>query len=100
MPAVPLEHRQSRVYGNDTRLVTTNKAYHSAKELCEDDRSIGPDLVNVAEALYCNMRIKTVFPVCSKGAASDCFDLDSLQILGPGLTIPFIGYSQVLDWVE
>ena len=40
----------------DDRLVTSVHEQHSARELCENDHSYGPDFVSFSENLFCDMR--------------------------------------------
>ncbi|KAL1858762.1 hypothetical protein Daus18300_009896 [Diaporthe australafricana] len=48
----------------------------SAKELCEDANSVGPDYVNHVERQYCRMRDKTLWPFCDSAAeiSHNCWD--------------------------
>lgn len=60
--------------------------YHSARKLCEDAFSEGPDFVSLAEGLYCDMSTldnrKQLYPLCSEAAVTNCFDMDTYIIRG------------------
>ncbi|EAS27679.1 uncharacterized protein CIMG_10284 [Coccidioides immitis RS] len=67
-------------FNND--IVISNSM--SAKELCDDPGSRGPDFVSKKEGFYCDMCTHTLWPVCHKGAAVQrplgCFDIDAKKL--------------------
>jgi hypothetical protein len=62
------------------RLTISHLPGHSAKELCEDKMSLGPDFVSTEEGLFCDMETATLWPLCSTILLSDCFSLDTHKI--------------------
>ncbi|EFW19168.1 conserved hypothetical protein [Coccidioides posadasii str. Silveira] len=79
-----LDEREERFkptcFNND--IVISNSM--SAKELCDDPGSRGPDFVSKKEGFYCDMCTHTLWPVCHKGAAVQrplgCFDIDAKKL--------------------
>lgn len=64
----------------DTRIVVTSDPSHNATTLCESKTSRGPDLVSLAEKVYCNMETRETLPLCAQdGSSADCFDVESKQ---------------------
>jgi hypothetical protein len=59
------------------RLTVSHETTHSAKELCDDDNSLGPDFVSIEEGLFCDMETAKLWPLCTATQTSECFDLDS-----------------------
>ncbi|KAG4434486.1 hypothetical protein IFR05_010029 [Cadophora sp. M221] len=64
----------------ETHLVISNYEGHSARELCENDRSMGPDFVSRREELFCDMCTRAVWPLCSTEKSVNCFDLRKLKL--------------------
>jgi hypothetical protein len=62
------------------RLTVSHMHGHSAKELCNDKMSLGPDFVSVAEGLFCDMETATLWPLCATANTGDCFDLEMQKI--------------------
>ena len=72
------KHRQpaprSRKFGG--RLVTSVHEQHSARGLCENDYSYGPDFVSFSENVFCDMETKQQWPLCDGGRIEEgCYDL-------------------------
>lgn len=67
-------------------LVISSFAGHSARELCDDSASEGPDLVSLAENLFCDMSTienrKQLYPLCSATVTAYCFDMETYTIRG------------------
>jgi hypothetical protein len=59
------------------RLTVSHETAHSAKELCEDDHSLGPDFVSVNEGLFCDMETAKLWPLCTAAQNFECFDLEN-----------------------
>jgi hypothetical protein len=63
-------------------LVIDDLSYHTAHSLCESDTSAGPSFVNPVEGYYCNMKTKTLHPICSEDRRprgqnrTVCFDME------------------------
>jgi hypothetical protein len=62
------------------RLTVSHMSGHSAKQLCEDSMSLGPDFVSSEEGLFCDMETSTLWPLCTATQKTECFDLDIQQI--------------------
>ncbi|KAF2855908.1 hypothetical protein T440DRAFT_438333 [Plenodomus tracheiphilus IPT5] len=62
------------------RLTVSHMSGHSAKELCEDSMSLGPDFVSKEEGLFCDMETATLWPLCTAIQAVDCFDLQTQNV--------------------
>lgn len=78
-------------------LVVSTGDQHSVKELCESETSVGPDFMNKAEGSFCRMSDKTIFPVCDKETADNCFNADSMQLIVNGVSARDT-YDKVIDW--
>lgn len=65
------------------RLVISQIAEHSAVELCNSLASLGPDLVSIAEGMFCDMSEKRLWPLCTANSTPYCFDLESQTVRGP-----------------
>jgi len=63
-------------------LIVTSFDRHSAKELCETDASIGPDVVSMKEGIFCDMATKEQWPVCSPKLSTACFDVNQGKMRG------------------
>jgi hypothetical protein len=70
------------------RLIVSNIPQHSAVELCDSPYSLGPDMVAMAEGMFCDMSEKQLWPVCADSTASYCFDMDSQTVRGSDNTLP------------
>jgi hypothetical protein len=83
----------------DTRIVVTSDPSHNATSLCESETSRGPDLVSLAEKVYCNMETRKTLPLCAQEEIStDCFDVESKQERKQnGRVIPK-DYTDVIVW--
>lgn len=57
-------------------LVSSDYKYHSAKELCNSETSLGPDFVNLREGIFCDMGAKQIWPICNddSGITHACFN--------------------------
>lgn len=58
-----MKKRRRGVFDN---LIVTSDPGHSAKELCESATSYGADTVSMAERLFCDMDLKTLYPLCEE----------------------------------
>ncbi|USP75887.1 hypothetical protein yc1106_03161 [Curvularia clavata] len=59
------------------RLTVSHMKGHSAKELCLDKMSLGPDFVSVVEGAFCDMATATWWPLCTAVQTINCFDLET-----------------------
>lgn len=82
----------------DSRLVISSAASHNATELCLSETSRGPDLVSMAEGVFCDMATKEVLPLCDQGTKHDCFHVDSRTKLLSNETTHAKSYTKVLQW--
>ncbi|KAL2062375.1 hypothetical protein VTL71DRAFT_6641 [Oculimacula yallundae] len=64
----------------ENHLVVSNYEGHSARKLCENVNSMGPDFVSRTEQLFCDMCTRTVWPLCAKVASVNCFDMDKSKL--------------------
>ncbi|KAL8786905.1 MAG: hypothetical protein Q9213_002536 [Squamulea squamosa] len=62
--------------GRRRKLIVSNYEGQSAQELCDSDKSKGPDFVSVAEGKYCDMLEKKIYKICSARYERVCFSLD------------------------
>ncbi|KAL8711714.1 MAG: hypothetical protein Q9220_003885 [cf. Caloplaca sp. 1 TL-2023] len=62
--------------GQRRKLVVSDFEGQSAQELCDSDKSRGPDFVSMAEGKYCDMSEKKVYKFCSDHTRRECFSLD------------------------
>lgn len=100
-PGITYRQRFKREVGNSTqeepipdsnhnfngRLVVTTSDQHGASQLCNSDRSMGPDLVSQYEKLFCDMENKKLYPLCNGvNSTETCFDMDLNTLsVGTGL---------------
>lgn len=68
----------------DSRIVVTDFPSHNATELCGSATSWGPDLVSLSEGRYCDMESRQVYPLCDGLAKTECFEIESMHIIGEG----------------
>ncbi|PVH73076.1 hypothetical protein DL98DRAFT_538640 [Cadophora sp. DSE1049] len=76
---------------DDTRLVKSHIATHSAVELCESPTSAGPDFVSFAEGKFCDMKGRIVWDLCSETLLEQCFDADAGEVI-------FGDLAKVIEW--
>ncbi|KAL8928980.1 MAG: hypothetical protein Q9208_001423 [Pyrenodesmia sp. 3 TL-2023] len=62
--------------GRRKKLVVSEYEGQSAQELCDSDKSRGPDFVSMAEGKYCDMSEKKTYQLCSGSTRRECFSLD------------------------
>lgn len=62
--------------GHRKKLVVSSYEGQSAQELCDSEKSRGPDFVSIAEEKYCDMSKKKMYRLCSTRYYQDCFSLD------------------------
>ncbi|KAK5944787.1 hypothetical protein PMZ80_001987 [Knufia obscura] len=83
----------ARIMPDDLRISSFPE--HSAKQLCEDAVSEGPDFVSLTEGLFCDMSTldnrKQLYPLCSTSLETNCFEMDTYTIrgIGAGTTAPY-----------
>jgi hypothetical protein len=67
-------------------LIVSSINGHSAKEVCQDPNSLGPDFVHTGEKLFCDMETARTWPVCDGSVTEGCFDLEtkSMKNFAPG----------------
>jgi hypothetical protein len=87
------------------KLITSSDVNHRASDLCNHEKSRGPDFVSLVEGKFCDMATKTLYPLCSDQFKVNCFNLDSNQFIPSGgltaranaLVSRF--YSTRTDWI-
>ena len=91
---------RSSAYGEPVfgHLVTSNMSHHSARMLCEDERSFGPDFVSHVEGRYCDMNHKMHFPICVPSRLEvDCFNASLRAVVGLEGSVAK-NYTHVVEW--
>lgn len=77
-------HRKLRTRGvknlDPERLTISHMPGHSAREVCQDSMSLGPDFVSKEEGLFCDMEKATLWSLCSAVQTVDCFDLETQHV--------------------
>lgn len=92
-----LDHKVKRAV--DTRIVVTSDPSHNATALCESETSRGPDLVSLAEKVYCNMETRKTLPLCDEDkVVTDCFHVDSKQERKQNERVIPKDYTDVIVW--
>ena len=66
----------------EDHLVISDHLSHSAKEVCEDPKSVGWDFVSTSEGVFCDLSAREWWPLCSEAVNYDCFDLDKKTMRG------------------
>ena len=61
-------------------LVISHIHVHSAKNLCANPYSYGPDFVAISEGKFCDMKRKSLWDTCSAHKPTCCFDIDQKQL--------------------
>ncbi|KAL6889965.1 hypothetical protein GGI43DRAFT_430671 [Trichoderma evansii] len=82
----------------DSRLVISSAASHNATELCLSKTSRGPDLVSVAEGVFCDMATRELMPLCSQSTKDGCFHVDTRTKLRRDETSHTKSYTEILQW--
>ncbi|KAL9101493.1 MAG: hypothetical protein Q9163_003241 [Psora crenata] len=59
---------------NSSVVIISTSPNHSARELCDSQTSWGYDFASSTERLFCDMRVKRLWPVCNVNQTSACFD--------------------------
>lgn len=86
---------------NDSRLVKSMIASHSAVDVCESDTSVVPDFVSIADGMYCDMGKKELLPLCAPVLIGKCFSLDTASVLLDnvfGVVESVFRYSSIEEW--
>ncbi|THX11106.1 hypothetical protein D6D13_04954 [Aureobasidium pullulans] len=82
----------------DNRLVKTSRPSQSARTLCESETSSGPNFVNLAEGLYCDMQKKELMPTCTGILGETCFDVVRLARKVDGIIGDLLNFVDIIDW--
>jgi hypothetical protein len=82
----------------DNRLVKTSRPGQSARTLCESETSSGPNFVNLAEGLYCDMQKKELMPTCTELLGETCFDVERLAMKVDGIIGDLLNFVKIIDW--
>lgn len=100
MASQPLQSKRQSppVHSADPRLVISSDVHQSPEELCASPISRGPDFLNVAHGLFCQMSTKQLYPVCSAVLVDNCFNTDTQKLVVGGVSVRDEIYSKVIDW--
>ena len=80
------------------RLTSSVHKKHSARELCEDENSHGPEFVSFAENAFCDMKTREVWPLCKEGEREgECYDVKTTSLV-TGKKLVKREYVQVENW--
>lgn len=100
--------RPSRSWRKPGQLIKCASESKSARALCESETSHGPDFLNTAEGLLCDMDTKNLWDVCKDEQQTGCFDAERSRMrLGrgnnrrdesSGRLIPRKVYDDVKQW--
>ncbi|THZ29595.1 hypothetical protein D6C89_01929 [Aureobasidium pullulans] len=82
----------------DNCLVKTSRPSQSARTLCESETSSGPNFVNLAEGLYCDMQKKELMPTCTGIPGETCFDVVRLARKVDGIIGDLLNFVDIIDW--
>ena len=63
-------------------LVVSDHEGHSAQEVCGSETSCDPSFVSTSEGYYCDVSTKTAYALCSATTTTDCFNLQTQQLVG------------------
>lgn len=77
--------RAANAFANDTRLIKSYYAKHTASKLC--DRSMnaaGQSFVSYAESKFCYMPTKTLYSFCSEVDTGACWDDENNKVVVKG----------------
>lgn len=93
------DHHRKRQFTDEDRLIKSTSDHHTATELCESDTSFGPDFVSIKERRFCDMKARTVYPLCSVKVTVECFDNVANKLITPGPKVSAASeYQRVLEW--
>lgn len=59
----------------DGRLITSVHGQHSARQLCENEHSYGPDFVSYSENVFCDMGTREHWPLCDGPVEDECYSM-------------------------
>jgi hypothetical protein len=82
------------------QLTVSHETTHSAKELCTDSNSLGPDFVSIEEGLFCDMETAKLWPLCTATTTFECFDLQDKAFKSHKTKrdAPIKNYKVVNEW--
>ncbi|TQN68365.1 hypothetical protein CSHISOI_07083 [Colletotrichum shisoi] len=87
----PTPQRLSKRQGsnmNPEHLVLTELPGQTAREVCEDTRSVGYDIVSFVDMKYCDLSERRLYDLCSDATATNCFDANSTSFVGNDALLP------------
>lgn len=100
--------RLRRQMSEDDRLVKSSKSAHSAEQLCNAGKSVGPDFVSFDEKKFCDMKSKILYDFCDEVKAGECWDDDNNILKNKTLgmvafaagdsSAPKSKYGNVISW--
>jgi len=109
-PVIPPDHpsKRSEMKMSSIRpksmhhtLISSRHPEHSAKHLCDNANSWGPDVVSETEGLFCDMDKKQLWPLCKKKSQMSCFNTETNMMRGGSAkraVVPEKRYFEVKRW--
>lgn len=89
-------------------VIISDSTWHSARELCESDKSVGHDFVSLKEGQFCDMTSRKLWPLCGAFKQSGCFDQETSQMragsglrgrdVDTGMYPPSKSYDKTVRW--
>lgn len=90
-----------KVNKHANKLVVSDDAEnHPTSVLCDSPTSVGPDFVNTADGQYCRMEDHTLWPLCDSVHTSECFNMDTQNLVIGGKSARDTPYEWVQDWSQ
>ncbi|KAH7402344.1 hypothetical protein DE146DRAFT_754927 [Phaeosphaeria sp. MPI-PUGE-AT-0046c] len=80
------------------RLVSSYHGKHTAKEICVNEFSLGPDFVSFSDNTFCDMETKTAWPLCDAEHSKGCFDWETKTLVIGMFRKRELKYSKVVEW--
>lgn len=91
-------HQGSDAVATFDHLIASAHDRHSARDLCEDEYSHGPDFMSFSEGIFCDMGTKMHWPLCANGTKEDeCYHGDTHSLV-LGEERQARNYSSVVEW--
>lgn len=108
-PKPPISKRDGATQPSTfNNVIISDSIWHSARELCESDKSAGHDFVSLKECQFCDMTSKKLWPLCGASKQNGCFDLATSQMragsglrgrdVDTGLYPPSKAYGKTVKW--
>lgn len=79
-------------------LVSSYHAKHTAREICANEFSLGPDFVSFSDNTFCDMETKTAWPLCDAEHSKGCFDWETKNLVISMFRKRELRYRKVVKW--